>query len=809
MPNSWTSKGLTEAEAAERKRRGEINRAPRTVLREYAAIVARNLFTWFNAMVTPAAIALFYLGEYQGGLAVSGMAIVNTLLSLVQEIRAKHQLDQLALLVEATACVLRDGQPRAIPAGEVVRDDCIVLTAGSAVVADGPVLEARFLEVDEALLTGESDPVRRQSGDQLLSGSFCVAGEGVYRAEKVGAEAFANRTSAEARHYRFVASPLTQVINRIVQVLTYTALGLIALYTVAYVVAGAPYTDEEQRIFVKMIAATITSMVPQGLVLTATVAFTLGAVAMSRRGAVVQRLSAVETMAAIDVICTDKTGTLTTNRLTLDRMIAVDAEDDEARLRDLLRLFASASIDHGNKNIQAVLAALGAADVEALEQIPFKSQHRYSAVRINDNGRPRLLVMGAVETLRDRFPRDVPRLDAAVAELQGKGLRLIVLAEGPGDVSLAGQTTLPATPLHPLCLACLADELRPEAGAVLEALSAQGIDFKVVSGDNPLTVQGTVRHLKLPWAQDPVISGDDLAKAENRAELILRHSVFGRVVPEQKVEIVQTLKKHGKHVAMIGDGVNDVLPIKRADLGIAMGEGSEAAKRVSGLVLQNNRFALLPETLEEGRTILRNLRRSAKLFLVKNVYSLILILVYYSGWLGLPFPYEPQQVTLLNWSVIGIPAFVIALSRERSTAATKPRFLAEVGSFAVRTGVLFGLAGIAILFIATRLYPEDEALQRTMLLSTLILLGITALFRALTDGEPENLRGDRRFRLLGILAIPVYAAAMYVPPAAQFFELTPLGLADWATVLAVAGLTYAACLLADRASRTDLASRTP
>jgi cation-transporting ATPase E len=807
--HSWQSSGLSDTEAAALARRGLVNRAPRTLFREYAQIVARNLLTWFNAMVLPAAVALFWLGEVQGGIAVSGMAIINTVLGLAQEVRAKYHLDQLALLVESKAQVLRGGKLRQLPAGDVVLGDCIALAAGETIVADGPVLEARFLEIDEALLTGESDTVRREPGQQLLSGSFCVAGEGLYRADKIGADAFANRTSAEARRYRFVASPLTVVINRIVQVLTYTAVGLIALYTVAYVLAGFPKTLGDQREFVRMIAATITSMVPQGLVLTATVSFTLGAIAMSRRGAVVQRLSAVETMAAIDVICTDKTGTLTTNRLRLERIEPLDPAADEEQLRQALRQFASASVDQSNKTIQALARALGQAQVELLEQIPFKSQNRYSAVRLQSAEGRIVLVLGAIEALRDRFSRDAADLDAVVAERQRAGLRLLALAKADGSVSLAGLTELPELPLQPLCLACLADELRPEAGQVLEALSAQGIDFKVLSGDNPRTVQGTVRHLELPWAQDEVVSGDDLAAAPDAQQLILQRSVFGRVSPEQKVEIVETLTRHGKHVAMIGDGVNDVLPIKRAALGIAMGEGSQASKRVSGLVLESNRFELLPETLEEGRTILRNLRRSAKLFLVKNVYSLILILAYYSGWLGLPFPYVPQQVTLLNWSVIGIPAFVIALSRERSTAATKPRFLREVGSFAIRTGIVFGLAGLAILLIAGWMHADDERMQRSMLLSVLILLGITALFRALTDGEPENLRGDRRFRLLGVLAIPVYLTAMYWPPAARFFELAGLTARDWGIVVVVVIAAYAACLLTDRfiaASRSPLAA---
>jgi len=432
-----------------------------------------------------------------------------------------------------------------------------------------------------------------------------------------------------------------------------------------------------------------------------------------------------------------------------------------------------------------------------LEQLPFKSQNRYSALRARAGGATRFLVLGAVETLRGRFGQPVPLLDAAAPALEQQGLRLLVLCEGPGDVALSDTRLLPDVALRPICLVGLGDELRPEAAVVLEKLSAQGIGFKVLSGDNSETVQATVRHLQLPWTHEAAVTGDQLAHAADRESLILERNIFGRVSPDQKLGIIETLQRHGKHVAMIGDGVNDVLPIKRADLGIAMGDGSQASKTVAGLVLENNNFALLPETLEEGRTIVRNLRRSAKLFLVKNVYSLILILAYYCGWFGLPFPYVPQQVTLLNWSVIGIPAFVIALSRERSTAATKPRFLREVGSFALRTGVLFGFAGIAILMIAGHVHPGEEAWQRTMLMSVLILLGITALFRALTDGEPARLRGDERFRLLGALAIPVHLTALYWPRAARFFELTPLGIVDWGLVLLVAGASYVMCLIVD------------
>jgi magnesium-transporting ATPase (P-type) len=374
---------------------------------------------------------------------------------------------------------------------------------------------------------------------------------------------------------------------------------------------------------------------------------------------------------------------------------------------------------------------------------------------------------------------------------------------------LAERTTLPDVALRPLALVSLGDELRADAGKVLEALANQGIAVNVLSGDNPDTIRGTVAHLSLPIAHSPVVSGQDLAEAANPEVFVDSHSVFGRVTPEQKVQIVQTLQRSGRHVAMIGDGVNDVLPIKRADLGIAMGAGSQASKTVSSLVLANNDFALLPEVLEEGRTIVRNLRRSAKLFLVKNVYSLILLLAYASGLFGIPFPYVPQQVTLLNWLVIGLPALAIALSRERSTAATKPRFLREVGWFALRTGVVFGVAGLAMLCIANWIHAGNERTQRALLLSVLILLGITALWRALRDGEAETVVGDRRFRLLGIVAIPIYLAAMYVPVLCEFFELESLDVVDWGWVALVVGVAYVVSRLSDRWLRTPprIASR--
>jgi cation-transporting ATPase E len=470
------------------------------------------------------------------------------------------------------------------------------------------------------------------------------------------------------------------------------------------------------------------------------------------------------------------------------------SERSEAAVRDWLRIFASVSVDRQNKTLQAIRTALGETSAELLDQLPFKSQNRYSAVRIREGNGERVLALGACEALRPHLADSADNTwETTWQELLRTGLRLLMFAEAqqaaPFNGSLDGFT------LRPLALVALTDELRPSAGGVLLALAAQGIGFKIISGDNPETVRATVSHLDLPLAREPVVSGDQLP-ANDATELICNRSVFGRVAPRQKVQIVSTLKEQGYFVAMIGDGVNDVLPIKRAHLGIAMGEGSPASKTVAGLVLENNNFELLPETLEEGRTIVRNLRRCGKLFLVKNMYTLILIV----GALGvfrLEFPYLPQQVTLLNLLTIGIPAFVITLSRERSTAATRPGFVREVGWFAIRTGLILGLAGLVMMLISARVLAQDGKTGRTLLLSTLILLGVGTLLRALTDGESQPLVGDTKFRWLAVLALPVYAVALYLPLANDFFQLVPLGLAEWALVLAVAGPAYLLCLASD------------
>src|SRR5262249_24717861 len=519
----------------------------------------------------------------------------------------------------------------------------------------------------------------RQPGDPLLSGSICIAGDGSYFAERVGGEGFAQRLATEASQYRYAPSPTQRALDALIRVLTAIAIALCAFYVALYYIRGFPAES-----LWEMIAATVTSMVPQGLVLMATLAFTLGALRLSARGAVVQRLNAVEAMASIDVLCLDKTGTLTTNRLTLARVRPIGA--DEVEVRDRLRVFASASLDAGNKTIAAIRAVLGDAPVEVIEQLPFKSQNRFSAVRVRRGGDGEdVLVLGAFEALASRF-EELAAAESVWRELLPSGLRLLLFAEARDDTQ---PIALDNCRLRPLAIVALSDELRPEAGPVLSELAAQGIELKVISGDNPETVKATIAQLPAPLPEQV--------------------AVFGRVTPHQKLDIVKDLQAERHAVGMIGDGVNDVLPIKRADLGIAMGAGSSAARTVAGLVLETNDFTLLPQALAEGRAIVHNLRRAAKLFLLKNVYSLLLI-VAGLGVFGLGFPYLPQQVTLLNLLTIGGPAFLIVLGRSPVGRPVRRGFLSDVGLFALIAGVATGAMAIGCWLDAAK-FSDDEGTQ--------------------------------------------------------------------------------------------------
>lgn len=763
--------GLSAAEVAERIAAGKVNRPPADAWRDYGDIFRRNTLTLFNALVTPAAIALFLLADYRGAWAVSGMAVANTIIGLTHELRAKRHLDRLSLLGEAKVRVRRGGVEQTIRSGEVVPGDLVLLAAGETVVADGTLVSASYLELDEALLTGESDPVARIVKEQVKSGSVCVAGEGMYLTEQTGSDAFAERIAAAARKYQHSPGPTQHTLDQLVKWLTGVAVLLSLGYLGLYIARGFPATD-----LVQMVAATITSMVPQGLVLLTTLVFVLSATRLSHHGAVVQRLAAVEGLAAVEVLCTDKTGTLTSGRLALDHLKVFF--HPEPMVRQWLGTFSVESIDRQNKSIEALREALAtvAAAVEVVDQLPFQSHNRYSAFNARMDGQSRLFVLGSVEALRTHLSdTDWMAVETEWKCLLPSGLRLILFADGFTQFPLAGK--LPEVPLRPLALIALRDELRPDVISVLADLAAQGIRLKVVSGDHPQTVQTTVAALGSAFSGKSIITGNEWMAAPNQDSIADNCDVFGRMSPEQKLTLVRILRQASKNIGMIGDGVNDILPIKQADFGVAMGSGSPATKAVADIVLESNEFSSLPTVLGEGRRVVRNVRQAAKLFLLKNVYTIALVLVAV-GCAGLPFPYLPQQVTLLNALTIGGPALLILTGRSGTSMAIKSPFFADVGWFLLIAGGAISIVSLAVYLGAMLAWGHETGLARTLLLSTLILAGVGNAIVATN--------GDWRLVLWSVFAIAVLFITTTVAPLVYFFDFVPLHAGQWILVLVAA-----------------------
>lgn len=774
-PKSNTEHGLTSAQVAERVATGQVNRPPDQGWGAFADILQRNTLTLFNLLVVPAAAALFALGDFRGAWAVSAMAFANSLLGMIHEIRAKRHLDRLTLLGETRVRVRRNGKDQTIPSGDVVLDDIIHLSPGDTVVADGHLTSASYLELDEALLTGESDSVPRLAGDPVKSGVVCLTGEGTYVAERVGNEAFAHRTAEAARRYQHTPGPTQQTLNNLVKWLTIIAVGLCLGYVGLFYLRGFPATD-----LVQMIAATITSMVPQGLVLLTTLTFVLAATRLGKRGAVVQQLMAVEGLAAVDVLCTDKTGTLTTGRQTLDRLEAFS--EPSAEVRRLLGIFANSSIDSGNKSIVALREALEKiTPFETLDQLPFQSHNRCSALITPIDGKNRLLVLGSFEVLGPHF-FEAERLpiEAHWHTLLPTGLRLIVFADGDGD-NIDFKGGLPKVSLRPLALVVFRDELRPNVTDVLRSLAHQDIRVKVISGDHPETVRATVHSLGASFTGKSVLTGTEWEATTDPLSAANDCDFFGRVSPEQKLALVSALQSCGHNVGMVGDGVNDILPIKRANFGVAMGAGSPATKAVAGLLLESNDFSALPDVLVESRRVVQNVRRAAKLFLLKNAYTIALILVAV-GFFGFPFPYLPQQVTLLNALTIGGPALLILGGRSSPVHAIGSDFFSEVGRFLWIAGGSTSLAGLGVYLGSLLLLGFDIEVARTMLLVTLILAGL--------GNAVVATRGDWPLVIWAAGAAGLLVAIMSFGPTAYFFAMVPMTALQWTIAMAGAILAF-------------------
>ena len=757
--------GLTETEVAERVSRGQVNDVPATPSRTVREIVRSNVMTRFNALLGALLVAILVVGPIQD--ALFGVVLVaNTLVGVVQELRAKRKLDKLAVMTAPKARVLREGSVRELSVSSVVLDDVLELQPGDQVVVDGEALDVAGLEIDESLLTGEADPIEKQPGDEVLSGSFVSAGSGRYRSTRVGRQAYAAGLAAEARRFTLTRSELRAGIDTILRIVTWAIVPTAILLMISQLRASAGVRGALRG----AVAGTV-AMVPEGLVLLTSVAFAVGVVRLARRKVLVQELPAVEVLARVDVLCIDKTGTLTEGRLVVEEVeVVAEGEDHDAALAALV-----ASEPHPNATLRAIGEGFPRVPErweEATAAVPFSSARKWSAASFGSRG---TWVLGAPDVLLRSGIAGADQLALRAEEQAEAGRRVLLLART--EAALDGEG-LPVE-MAPVALVVLGDRVREDAATTLAYFAQQGVAVKVISGDHPQTVAAIAGHLGAPGA-DRAIDARDLP--EDQASLAAElddHSIFGRVTPQQKRAMVNALRSRGHVVAMTGDGVNDVLALKDADIGIAMGSGSSATRAVAQLVLLDSTFDPLPAVVAEGRRVLGNIERTSNLYVTKTVYAMLISLGV--GVLGLPFPFLPRHLSLIGGLTIGIPSFFLALAPNAERA--RPGFLRRVLRFTVPAGTLAAVATFLGYVLA-----RDEAgvtLTQARTTATMVLCWIGFLVLSIIAAPLT------RPRLLLVWSMAAgFIVAMLVPGSRTFFALNPPPLLVWLAAFGIAALVW-------------------
>ncbi len=736
--------GLTEAEASRRLQEAGAPSGQATS-RSYASIVRANVFTVFNLILVGFGVITLIFGEPQDALFL-GIVVANSAIGIFQEVRAKRVLDRLSLLVAARANVKRDDGTREIPVDQVAVGDLVLLAPGDQLIADGEVLGASDLLLDESVLTGESEPARRAAGDEVQSGAFVVEGAGAYRVTAVGDDSFAARVTGEARAFRHPRSPLERAINRLLYVLVglVIALGTLLVYSLHHRMVGV-------HTAVATATAGVATMIPEGLVLLVSLTYAAAAVRMSRRGVLAQQLNAIESLASVDTICVDKTGTLTEATLRVVEVIPAPGTDEGTLTQELATLAASASAR--NITLQAIADAHPDEAQPVISEVPFSSRRRWSAVQVAGG----TFYLGAP----GRVP--VGELDSVATDRQGQGRRVLALARGEGRLP-DEPNELPPAGLKPVGLVVLAEELRPNIADTIAFLNRQNIEIKVLSGDAPETVAAIARDVGIPvhGVTEGQAIPDDAAA---RRDFAARATVVGRISPEGKQAIVQALHDEGRYVAMIGDGVNDVPALKSARLAIAQGNGTQMARSVSDLVLISGDFGSVPPLVAEGRRALRNLQRVTKLYVTKSAFAAFLILTI--GISSESYPLLPRHLSIAGALTLGIPTFFLALAP--STGPWSPDgFLESVARFAVPAGVLTGTGVVASYLFAIHDLDLSVEAARTVALTTLIIVGLY-LVMALEAGGSRH-----RSRLIAAMCAAlglIYVLALLLPFTRSFFEL--------------------------------------
>jgi len=776
MPAPTSTLGLTTAEAVAARAAAGPPARVRTG-RTYFQIVWSNTVTIFNLVLGTLLVLTLVFGDPRDAL-FGGVIVANTLIGIVQEIRAKRTLDRLELLVAPRARAWRDGAQAGLAVDELVVGDVIRIVPGDQIVADGTLVDARALSVDESVLTGEADPVTRERGEDVRSGSYCVVGSGDYRVEALGADSYAGRLAAEAKGTREQLSPLQQDINWVLRLTVAVMLPLGVLLTVVKLLS-----DLSSFTVVSEVVAALVPVVPEGLFLLTTLTFAAAAIELGRRGTLAQRLNATESLASVDTVCLDKTGTLTDNRLRVDELLLAEGtrHDEVAELVGVL----AASAGMRNTTMEALHEGFPAAAGVVRAEVPFSSARKWSGVTLDGHG---TVVLGAPEILAGAGVAVPDALARAVADHQAARLRVVLVAVG--EAALDGES-LPDG-LRAMGAVALREGLRPEAVGAVGFLTDQGVEAKVISGDGLGTVQAVALEAGIPRAAHGV-SGPDIPPEEpGLGDTAIESGVMARVTPEQKEHLIGALTARGRYVAMVGDGVNDVLALKRSRLAIAMGNGSQMAKGVADLVLLTDSFATVPVAVELGRRIIRNTHRVAKLFVTKSVSGATYLATI--GLAPVAFPFLARQQTVIGSLSIGIPAFFLALAPSTGPVR-RDGFLPSLLGFAVPAGLVIALTVMLGYLLVTGPMDEGVTAGRTVATVSATVLGLVVLLLVERGPEGRPIRAWVWFMtavLLGILLI-----ALLIPWLRDFFALTR-PTAEAAVAIALCAIVGAAGLTSIR-----------
>lgn len=769
--SSSNFRGLTSSEVQQRKAQGLTNQVPLRSSRSLTQIFRENFLSLTNTILFGIMIVLVTVGEPGDAFVTGGVVLINVGIGVFQELRAKRQLDRIALLTRPRVIVLRDGQEQQVDPNEVVRDDYLLIRPGDQIVVDGKLVSEKRIEVDESLLTGESDHVVKECGAKVLSGSFCVTGTGIYIAEKIGKESFAYQLAAGAREYRRVLTPLQRQISIIVRGLVILAIALAVLLMLSYAIEEEPFEEIVQS------AAVVISLVPQGLLLMITVAYALGAMRIAQRGALVQQINAVESLSNVDILCLDKTGTLTTNRIQLRQIVPLT--QDEAQIQKLIGDFI-ASTGKVNRTAEAIAEACSGEAHKPIIEIPFSSDHKWSGASFDDGVMQGSYVIGAPEMLLPHISNgEELREDTDV--WTDIGLRVLLFAHHPDQLVVPqnGRPSLPNS-LQPLAWLTFSDELRSDAKQVLEQFQQAGVQLKLISGDNPQTVAALAQLAGISH-DVAVVSGLDLAEMQpDQFESQVEHAtVFGRITPEQKQLIVKSLRARGHYVAMIGDGVNDVLSLKQAQMGIAMESGSQATRSVADMVLLGDQFGILPEAIREGQRILNGMQDVMRLFLSRTLYAALLIII--AGFIGTEFPFTPRHNAILTTLPLGIPAVLLTIWAR--SGQPQKNLLRSVTEFVLPAGFSITLVTLVVYLLYLN---SSLQLQRTVLTTTALLCGLLLIvFAEHSVDEWESrkkLSTDRRRVYLALLMLALYGVIFAISPFRKFFELNTMSWGDLGVV---------------------------